>query len=160
MKEYKLIKYDIKKDSGFLLTPCLYRSDSICQIRVASVSCKECKHHKGSTNKHVKCSYEYDMQEPSEIKTGKVTSSVLPKIGEMWRVRKDTKIQSNKSSWIFQNGQHKIYVSKSHKSNLINIKPPYGDVFKFEGGSTALKRWRGVAELILEAIDYLESEGI
>jgi len=31
-----------------------------------------------------------------------------------------------------------------------------GDVFKFEGGSTALKRWRGVAELILEAIDYLE----
>jgi hypothetical protein len=76
------------------------------------------------------------------------------------KVRQDTKIEPNKSSWIFQNGQHKIYVSKSHKSNLINIKPPYGDVFKFEGGSTALKRWRGVAELIIEAIGYLESEGI
>jgi hypothetical protein len=83
-----------------------------------------------------------------------------PKIGEKWRVRKDTKIQPNKSSWIFKNCQEKIYVSLRHGDNLINIKPYRGEEFKFEGGSTALKRWRGVAELILEAIDYLESEGI
>jgi hypothetical protein len=75
-------------------------------------------------------------------------------------MRQHTKIQPNKSSWIFKNGQEKIYVSLRHGDNVINIKPYRGEEFKFEGGSTALQRWRGVAELIIEAIDYLESEGM
>jgi hypothetical protein len=69
MKECKLIKYS-----------CPYGK------KVALVDCRViCDHYKGSTDKSIKCSYEYDMQETSEIKTGKVTSSdckQVPNVGK------------------------------------------------------------------------------
>ena len=68
----------------------------------------------------------------------------------------ETKINPLKSSMIFQNCQNKIYVSVRHGDNVFRINPFKGESFVFEGGSNSLKRWRGVAELILEAVDYLE----
>jgi hypothetical protein len=69
---YKLIKFKV---DGNCLTPCPYGLKGVGRIMVYSASCNECKHNKGKVKKHVKCSFEYDSQEPDEIKTGKVTSS-------------------------------------------------------------------------------------
>jgi hypothetical protein len=69
---YKLIKFKV---DGNCLTPCPYGLIGVGRIMVYSASCNECKHNKGKVKKQVKCSFEYDTKEPSEIKTGKVTSS-------------------------------------------------------------------------------------
>ena len=76
------------------------------------------------------------------------------------KVETKTKINPLKSSMIFQNCQNKIYVSIRYGDNVFRINPFKGESFVFEGGSNSLKRWRGVAELILEAVDYLEKGSV
>jgi hypothetical protein len=74
---YKLIKYELD-GREWCNTPCPYNIKGVYSFnsfQVGSNACRRCTHFKGSTSKHVKCSYDYDMQQPSEIKTGKVTSS-------------------------------------------------------------------------------------
>jgi len=71
MKEYKLIK--VNDDLDVSMLKCANPSVGMMFLS----DCVECNKNKGmsSLNKHVKCSFEYDSQDPSEIKTGKVTSS-------------------------------------------------------------------------------------
>jgi hypothetical protein len=95
MKEYKLIKVNDDLDVSML---------KCANPRVGMVflsDCVECNKYKGmsSLKKHVKCSFEYDTQEPEEYDTDNVEEhgciervlpeepKELPKVGEKWRVR-------------------------------------------------------------------------
>jgi len=59
--EYKLIEFG--KINGLIaITPCPYIKNEFLK----SNTCEACTNYKGSTNKHVKCSFEYDAQKKQE----------------------------------------------------------------------------------------------
>jgi hypothetical protein len=148
MKEYKLIKYELD-DERICTIPCPYGK----KCAVYSEACIHCINWKGAEPDHVKCSYEYNHKIKTSSDCG---SDCVCKQDHIVEPNKKVNIQEFMRTIRFNNGQQSIYLDITNNKHSFKLRAKEGEVFKFGGGHNALKRWRGVAELILEAIDYLE----
>jgi hypothetical protein len=121
-------------------------SDCVCKWEVKS--CKTCYHEDDD-----ECTNEFDCEykDFSGWKP-KYTENKLEKV----EPNKKVNIQEFMRTIRFNNGQQSIYLDITNNKHSFKLRAKDGEVFKFEGGHNALKTWRGAAELILEAIDYLE----
>jgi hypothetical protein len=75
-------------------------------------------------------------------------------------IHNKVKIDEYSKTIRLNNGSQTIYLNIRNNGNSFDIRPINGAVFKFQGGHSQLKNWRGVAELILEAVDYLEKGSV